>query len=178
MKNQILTILNLILLLGLIGYLTLKPQAHPKIAYVRSAELMDKYLGVKEAQLQYKKQLTAWEIGADTLERRVNTTMNLISSQKDNLSAQQLKQLKVEMQRRRVDLDRYELNIQKKAMQEQQKLLGGAIKQMNSFVEQYAKQKGYNIILGTTNAGNLMYGDKTLDITEEVLKALNQSYKQ
>ncbi|WP_299460327.1 OmpH family outer membrane protein [uncultured Microscilla sp.] len=178
MKNQILVIFNLLLLLGVIGYLALQPTQNHRIAYVRSAELMDKYLGVKEAQLQYNKQLTAWKIGADTLEKRVNATMNFISHQKNSLNDQQLKQLQVEMQRRRADLDRYQLNIQKKAANKEQKLFGGAVKQINSFVEQYAKEKGYSMVLGTTNTGNLMYGDKALDITEEVLTALNKSYKQ
>ena len=122
MKNQqtpvlgrILLFANLILLIGVIGYLALQPGNIPKIAYVRSAELVDKYLGVKEAQMQYQKKLTSWKISADTLEQRVNATMNLYSSQKDKLSDPQLKQLRIEMQRRRADLDRYHLNIEKKA---------------------------------------------------------------
>ena len=50
--------------------------------------------------------------------------------------------------------------------------------QINSFVKQYAEQEGYDIILGTTQSGSLLYANNALDITEEIVEALNQYYKQ
>lgn len=178
MKKHLLLLTNLMLLAGVIGYLGWQAYHTPKIAYVRSAELVDKYLGVKEAQTQFQKKLTSWKISTDTLQQRVNATMNLLMSKTSQLSDQEKKQLRAALQRRRAALDRYQLNIEKQARQEKQKLLGGALKQINSFVEKYAKSQGYDVVLGTTESGSLMYATKALDITDEVLRALNKSYKQ
>ena len=49
---------------------------------------------------------------------------------------------------------------------------------IESFLTDYAKQKGLTYILGTSKqTKSVLYGDKTLDITEEVIDALNDDYK-
>ena len=49
--------------------------------------------------------------------------------------------------------------------------------QVNAFVERYAKEHAYDVVLGTTDAGSLMYGGSELDITQEVLTALNEDHE-
>ncbi|WP_299465093.1 OmpH family outer membrane protein [uncultured Microscilla sp.] len=171
-------ITNLIILVGIIGYLAWKPSLTPTIAYVRSAYLVEKYLGVKEAQRNYQKKLASWQINADTLQHKLEATLKFYQTQQATLNEAQRKQLRVEVQRRRADLDRYQLNMQTKAKEEEDRLFGGALKQINSFVEQYAKSQGYEIVLGTTETGNLMYASHAYDITDEVLTALNKNYQQ
>ncbi|EAY24030.1 OmpH family outer membrane protein [Microscilla marina] len=171
-------ITNLIILVGIIGYLAWKPTHTPTIAYVRSAYLVEKYLGVKEAQRHYQKKLASWQVSSDTLQHKLQATLKFYQNQQATLSEAQRKQLMVEIQRRRADLDRYQLNMQTKVKEEEGRLFGGALKQINSFVEQYAKDKGYEIVLGTTESGNLMYASHAYDITDEVLTALNKNYQQ
>jgi outer membrane protein len=50
------------------------------------------------------------------------------------------------------------------------------LNQINSFVKVYAQKNGYKLIIGTTEDGNLMYADETLDITDDVLSELNIKY--
>jgi outer membrane protein len=40
----------------------------------------------------------------------------------------------------------------------------------------YNKDKGFHLILSSTFGGPLLYGHPALDITQEVLKGLNQKY--
>ena len=49
---------------------------------------------------------------------------------------------------------------------------------IESFLKNYAKSKGLTYILGTSKQTRaVLYGEKTLDITEEVIDALNDDYK-
>jgi outer membrane protein len=52
----------------------------------------------------------------------------------------------------------------------------GVLNQVNSFIEEYSKNKGYDLVIGTTTSGNLLYAREYMDITDEVLKALNENY--
>jgi hypothetical protein len=39
--------------------------------------------------------------------------------------------------------------------------------QINAFVEAYGEEEGYDMIVGTTQSGNLLYVCPALEITEE-----------
>jgi len=51
------------------------------------------------------------------------------------------------------------------------------IKKVKEFVANYGKQNGYTFILGSNEAGSVMYGEEQYDLTELILEALNTSYK-
>jgi len=51
---------------------------------------------------------------------------------------------------------------------------------LNSIMEyliEYNKDKGYSYVLGNAFGGTVLYANKTLDITQDVLKGLNEKYK-
>jgi outer membrane protein len=53
-------------------------------------------------------------------------------------------------------------------------------RQMIDKIEQYLKKfnqdKGYSFIFSYTFGGNLMYGDRAMDITDEVIEGINKEY--
>jgi len=57
--------------------------------------------------------------------------------------------------------------------QESSKKLTTAIE---NFVATYSKNNNFNIMLGTSGSGTVMYGDTSLDVTNDVIKKLNASY--
>jgi len=49
------------------------------------------------------------------------------------------------------------------------------LKEMNTVIQKYGENNGYSIIL---NDRVLLYGGKTLDITDEIIKIMNKNYKK
>ena len=49
-------------------------------------------------------------------------------------------------------------------------------KKVDSFVADYAKAKGLQLIIGTSGKGTVMYGDEKLNITADILEKLNADY--
>jgi len=47
---------------------------------------------------------------------------------------------------------------------------------LNTYIEEFSKEKGYIFILGSGGQGNVMYVDETHDITEELIKYANNKY--
>jgi outer membrane protein len=48
--------------------------------------------------------------------------------------------------------------------------------QINQYVMDYGKEKGYRFILGANGQGNIMYGDKEIDLTKELTNYINETY--
>ncbi|HJC93313.1 MAG TPA: OmpH family outer membrane protein [Candidatus Phocaeicola excrementigallinarum] len=47
---------------------------------------------------------------------------------------------------------------------------------INSFLKVYNEKKGYSLIISNTQLDNLLYADKSLDITQEIVDGLNARY--
>ena len=62
--------------------------------------------------------------------------------------------------------------------QESQTLNDSIINKVKDFVKSYGKSNGYNYILGSNEAGSVLYGEEASDLTQEILKGLNESYSK
>jgi 3-hydroxyisobutyrate dehydrogenase-like beta-hydroxyacid dehydrogenase len=51
------------------------------------------------------------------------------------------------------------------------------ISEVKKFIKDYGKKKGYDYIYGTGDAATVLYAKEGYDITKEVLKELNDTYK-
>ncbi len=49
--------------------------------------------------------------------------------------------------------------------------------QITTYFKEYSKTKGVDFILGYGSTSNVLYANDSLDITQDVLKALNENYK-
>lgn len=49
-------------------------------------------------------------------------------------------------------------------------------KQINQFVADYGKNENYTIIFGANGQGNVMYGDKLIDKTDDIILFINNKY--
>ena len=150
---------------------------HEKIAYVRSSELVYNYLGMQEAQRDYQQKATAWQANMDTLRSDLRVSLSKFQSEYTDLKKEDREMREKLLEQQEENLKNYTMAISDKAKEEDDKITQAVLNQINSFVEEYGKAQGYDIILGTTTSGNLLYGKKAMDITEEVLLALNKQYK-
>lgn len=49
--------------------------------------------------------------------------------------------------------------------------------QINKYVEQYGKQKGYDYIYGTNGSGSIMFAKESKDISKDVTEYINKKYE-
>lgn len=73
-------------------------------------------------------------------------------------------------------LQRYRQAIQQRAQQENQRLTQAVLGEINTYIQHYGKAHNYTFILGATASGNIVYAAEGADITEDVLKGLNEQY--
>jgi outer membrane protein len=145
----------------------------PRVAYVRSQDLVYGYLGMKEAMNEFQGKQQQWKGNVDTLQADIQRTMAGLPAdgKSDPMKIRRL-------QKQRQDLAHYQQAMGTKMQEDQQRMLNGVLGQVNAFVEKYAKEKGFDLVLGTTDAGSLLYGKGAMDITDELLAALNADHEK
>jgi len=48
--------------------------------------------------------------------------------------------------------------------------------QLNQYINDYGKENNYSYILGASGQGNIMYGEKNIDITDKLIEFVNTKY--
>jgi outer membrane protein len=159
-----------------IGVFVMFSARQQRVGYVNSMELVNGYMGMKEARNLYQNKSQSWQSNLDTLKLDFQKAVSRYHNDQPGLSAAERRTREEALQKMQANLVQYSSGIQENARQEDEKITQGVLNQINSFVQQYGKEKGYTVILGTTLSGSLLYGEEKADITKEVLQALNQSY--
>ena len=83
------------------------------------------------------------------------------------------------LQQRQAECQQYAAQKQQEIAEEQQVLMNQIADAVHSFLESYNEEKGYALILTTQGAllpAPVACGDKSLDITDDILTGLNAAY--
>lgn len=161
-----------------IGFGILYLTGAKKIGYVKSNELVYEYTGMKEAQVSFKEKLKVMQANADTLASEFQRNLNVYNAEYSQLSGEERQKREALLGKQEENVNQYRHVVEEKARNEEQEMTEGVLNQINSFVEEYSKKHGYDLILGTTGSGNILYGEDAIDITKDLLQELNASYKK
>lgn len=143
-------------------------RAAQAIVYVDALKLMSQYTGMKEAQAALSSRTAQYTANIDTLKAEVSALMEAQGRGKGTGPA-----VVAAKQRQ---LAEYQDAVQSKYREENEKLSAELLGKVNDYIKRYGAKKGYTIIMAATHYGNIAYGDKSLDITDEVLTGLNAEY--
>ena len=147
-----------------------------KIAFVRSADLVYGYIGMKDAHEGFEQKSKIWQANVDTMQLSYQQAYSNFNMQQASMKTEEKEQQEKQLELQKQQLLSYTDALNKQAKTEDEKITQGVLNQINSFVTEYGQLHDYEIILGTTNGGSLLYGQDGIDITEDLLKALNENY--
>ena len=148
-----------------------------KTAYIDTAELIDKYEKFKDEDDKFK--VKSQELGRP-LEAKVKAFQNEAQSFQQNAQAkgtQWAQQKGAELQQREQQLGMEQNALLQQLQQEGAVLKDTLISEVKQFIKTYGKKKGYDYVYGTGDAATILYAKEGYDITKEVLKELNETYK-
>ncbi|MEM9339960.1 MAG: OmpH family outer membrane protein [Bacteroidota bacterium] len=146
-----------------------------KIAYVETSRLVSNYQGMIEARASYQKKAAIWSANMDTLKLEVDSLVGLFVKEEKTLNRKEKSLRQALIQSKRAQLANYQEAIQAKAQQEDAQMTREVIATINGYLQTYAKQNGLDLILGTTPDGNIAYAEEAMNVTDELLKQLNET---
>lgn len=152
-----------------------------KIAFVNTDTLLAKYEFAKATRkdLETKGRL----IDSDLRNRQTNLQNAVISFQNSagTMTQQKIEETRQSLAMKEQELRQYGQSQELEFAKEEQKLTEKLRDNLSEYVKKYAEANGFTYILTYSKANpgvGLMYGVPTADITEEILKGLNEEYKE
>ena len=151
--------------------------SRPKIAYVNNTTLLNEYNGVKEGQRLFEEKLDTWKANLDTLETEINGHIEQYQRNYAEMSDSERQRTETYIKQKQERYFDYKENIESNAEEEDYRMTTQVVNQMNSQLVEHGKEQDYDLIIGVTEAGNVLYANEGMDITETVLTELNESYE-
>ena len=163
-------VMGVLFFLAIFG-LTLNAQAAGKLAYVDLSQTFDKYQKTKIyddslASLQTSKEKDLEQVANEI--KVIQDKMSLLSEKEKGAKGKELeeKNKKLKQMSQQVALD---------LRKERDEKLKEILQDIEKVVQSYAQKNGYDFIF---NDRVLLYGTASADVTQDIVTALNDNYKQ
>jgi len=167
-------------LLGVLSFLLVLTscQEPQKIAYIDNAKVVNEFQKKIDFEKEFQVKVTAFNKKADSLEKAIQIEAQLFQAKAQSMS-QKNAETEYQALLQKKQMQDYQLQGEEQTIQgEGQKKIDTLIKEVKAFVKEYGKANGYTYILGANDAGSVMYGTETNDITQTIVDALNADFKK
>lgn len=150
------------------------------IAYVEIDSLMTQYQFCKDYTLTLTKRSESYKGTLNAKMRALQKAGNDFQQKLQSggyTSEEQAMKAKTALEKQQNELQQLEAQLAQKFEEEQTRYNNALRDSLQSFLADYNKNRKFSMII--SKAGdNILYADKTLDITQDVIKGLNKRYKK
>lgn len=153
-------------------------QQSKKIAFVDNSKLINEYQEKIDVEAKYKTLIEASNKNTDSLAKAFQAEYQAFQAQAASMPKEKAQALyqqlgqKQQMLQQQIQMGEQQISTQS------QKEIDSLISKVRKFVKDYGETNAYDYILGSNDAGSVMYGKDTDDLTETLIKELNASYKK
>jgi outer membrane protein len=153
-------------------------QQTQKIGFVDNSKLINEYQEKIDIQDKLQAKIKTYEAKRDSVRQAFQLEINEAELKSRKMSQADLQKLSQELQQKDQVIAQRDQFEQQQIAQESQAQNDSLIKRVRNFVKDYGTKNGYDFILGSNEAGSVMYGNETSDLTQVILEALNAAYKK
>lgn len=166
-------------ILVIVGLLLLTScQQEAKIGFVNNSELINNYQMKIDLESKYEDLNSKFTKKMDSLSQNFQAEVMDFQSKEKSMSQTQLQEVYQQLgQKQQVLQQQFQVEQQEleRAFQTE---IDTVISKVKTFVKEYGEKNNYAYILGGNEAGSVMYGESSKDLTETITEALNKSYKE
>ncbi|NER14217.1 OmpH family outer membrane protein [Leptobacterium flavescens] len=166
------------IVLGILMTASLISCQQEKNAFIHNTTLINDYEERKEIEAKFKKKVEAFQKKTDSLSQLFQIEATEFQNQAAKLPQQKAQERYNELLQKQQFMQQQLGLEERQIQQESQTEIDSLISKVRRFIKDYGKKNGYTYIWGANEAGSVLYGQEGKDITQEVLKALNDSYKK
>ena len=148
-----------------------------KTAYVDTQKLMEKSDEIKD--LDDKRKVKTEEMGRELDAKVQQLKLDYASAQSEaNAKGPQWAQIKAqELQKREQQLGMMQESMSRQLQEEFGVKRDTVVSQIKKVIKEFGKKKGYDYVYGTGDAASILYAKDSYDVTNEILKQLNDKFK-
>ena len=148
-----------------------------RIGFIDSQRIFNEYKAAQEAQDRFAREIQSWRTEADDRRKQVEDLRNELKDQDPMLSESKRLEKESTLQKAVSDYDRFVQDFwgpQGKVQRLNDEITREVIGKVRDAVELLANREGYDLVLDAAD-GNVIFGVKSLDLTQRVLDDLNKS---
>tara|TARA_R110000737_G_scaffold6310_2_gene20083 strand:+ start:3385 stop:3900 length:516 start_codon:yes stop_codon:yes gene_type:complete len=149
-----------------------------KIGYVDNVKLMDEYQQKIDVESKFKIQADALASKRDSISQAFQMEAQAFQAKAQSMSQTKAQEEYAAMQQKGQIIG------QQLQQQDQQLQLAGQtemdsiVSKVKEEIKSYGKANGYSYILGGGDGGSVLYGIEKNNLTDEIVKLLNDKYKK
>jgi outer membrane protein len=159
-------ILNLVGIIGIGSFLLVSQK---KVAYVDLGKLYEGFELTKQKQTELQSMSFSFKNTLDSISIEIKAMENALNTSYD-------KTLDEKLQIKKMNYYKIEENMQIKFDEEKAKADENIWQQINTYTQEFGKEKGYDYIHGGNGSGSLMYAKDSEDVSGDVLAYINEKF--
>lgn len=149
-----------------------------KTAFVETEKLLKEYQGAKDLETHIGQRRDSVQSGLQQIETQFRALVQDYQKKASKMSTAQREQKEEELMAQQSQLQELRQREGQSFQAYSSEKMDTLVSNIKKFVADYAKKNGYTYIFGSNaTTENILYGEPTKDLTEEILKALNDAYK-
>lgn len=149
-----------------------------KIAFVDNTKLIKEYQEKIDLENTYKVKFEKFQQKLDSSSAVLQQEIQSFQNSAQKMSQNKAQEKYNELMQKRQQLAQQFQNEEQILSQESGQAVDSLVKKVRTFVKDYGKKNGYTYILAENEGGNVFYGEDSKDITSDVLRSLNNAYKE
>jgi len=152
-------------------------QSSSDLVYVDVNEMLEGYKRTKIVRGEFEKKAATMKANVDSLMTGWQDELKAYEKERSKLSKKELDLKQELLSNKQQQIGNYQQAIQKQLAEEDKKATQTVVNDINDFVKEYGKKKGYKIIFGAVGNGNVMYADEATNLTPKLIELLNAEFE-
>ncbi len=149
-----------------------------KIGYVDNVKLMDGYQEKIDIEARFKVKADALTKKRDSISQAFQLELQAFQTKAQKMSQKSAQEEYGLLQQRGQFVGQQLQQEEQQLQQSGQVEMDSLVSKVKDEIKSYGKTNGFTYILGGGEGGNVLYGTEGQDLTEELLKILNDKYKK
>lgn len=152
-------------------------QQESKVGFVNNGELINGYKMKIDIEAKYEGINQKFTKKMDSLSQEFQKEVMQFQSKQQSMSQKELEEVYQMLGQKQQQLQQQYQAEQQELEKAFQTEIDTVISKVKDFVKEYGKDNKYNYILGSNEAGSVLYGEESADLTKVILEALNTKYE-
>jgi outer membrane protein len=150
----------------------------PRIAYINTGKLLVGFSEAAKVEREVKAEDDKWRAQYKALTDSLQTSIDKMSKEYNTAPVARKRELQDMLAARNQQANNFQQANMRKIDELRQKKMQTVFDKANVYLAEYGKKHRYSIVFGTIAGGSILYGnEKAFDITDEIIKGLNDRYK-
>lgn len=152
-------------------------QQESKVGFVDNGKLINGYQMKIDIETKYEVINQKFTKKMDSLSQEFQKEVMQYQTKQQSMSPKELEETYQMLGQKQQQLQQRYQGEQQELEKAFQTEIDTVISKVKDFVKQYGKENKYKYILGSNEAGSVIYGEESADLTKVILEALNAKYE-